>query len=275
MPTIRPLTTADTADCLAMTADRGWRYPPERWRFLLANAEVFGCDDPAGGLAGAVLLARYKPKLAAIGTLLVATRHSRTGLGTRLMRYVLELAGSSTTFLYATPMGRPLYEKLGFQPVHTVAALTGRFAADDIPDATRAAGPADLAAITRLDAEVFGADRSALLAALPGYARHLRVMESAGRITGFVAALPGVDQTYVGPLVAASDADARTLITSVAGRSDDPVRLDLDRSRAGLVRWLTERGLADVTGHPLMVLGDGALPGDRSRLVLPLMSALG
>jgi hypothetical protein len=41
------------------------------------------------------------------------------------------------------------------------------------------------------------------------------------------------------------------------------------------VRWLTERGLADVTGHPLMVLGDGALPGDRSRLVLPLMSALG
>ena len=63
---IRRLGLADLEACLALSADRGW--PPEghKWMLLLDAAEGFGIDDPDGGLAGSVVLARYGTELASV-----------------------------------------------------------------------------------------------------------------------------------------------------------------------------------------------------------------
>ena len=81
---VRRLTPADLPAIVELAADRDW--PPEenKWRLMFAVSEPFGVDDPAGGLAGAVVLTRYGASLAAIGMMLVAARHGRKGLGSRL-----------------------------------------------------------------------------------------------------------------------------------------------------------------------------------------------
>ena len=53
---------------------------------------------PDGGLAGAVVLARYPPALAVMGMLLVASRQGRRGVGRTLMQHVL----AQVVYLHAT-----------------------------------------------------------------------------------------------------------------------------------------------------------------------------
>ena len=96
---IRRLSAADLAACVELAADRGW--PPERnkLRLLFAVGEAYGIDDPAGGLAAMVVLTRYGRQLAAVGTMVVASRFGRRGLGQRLTTYLLEQAGPALVYL--------------------------------------------------------------------------------------------------------------------------------------------------------------------------------
>ncbi len=80
---IRQLSMADLSACVELAADRDW--PPEehKWRLLFRVGEVYGIDDPAGGLAGVVVLTRYGEELAAVGMMVVASRYGHQGLGLR------------------------------------------------------------------------------------------------------------------------------------------------------------------------------------------------
>ena len=267
---IRSLTVADAPACLALTDDRGWVYSVARWEFLLGVGAGFGIDAPDGGLAGVVLLTRYPTGLAGIGTMLVAGRFGRQGLGTELMRHALDAAGDDTVFLYATAQGRPLYERLGFRATGRVDTLLGQFRPDAPDRRSRAATPDDLPEIGKLDAEVFGADRSDLLGRLSG----MRVIESGGRLTGYAATTANKGVVTIGPLVAAGDADAAALITGAAAGHPD-IRLELAQTRPELREWAGGCGVIPVSGNEFMIHGDRELPGDRSRLYLPVMTALG
>jgi ribosomal protein S18 acetylase RimI-like enzyme len=113
---IRRLSAADLAACVELAADRGW--PPElnKLRLLFAVGEAYGIDDPAGGLAAMVVLTRYGRQLAAVGTMVVASRFGRRGLGRRLTSYLLEQAGPAVVYLAAntSSYGRPLFQSLGY-----------------------------------------------------------------------------------------------------------------------------------------------------------------
>ena len=71
---VRRLGPADLPACIALAADRGW--PPEenKWGLMFAVSEAYGVDDPAGGLAGTVVLTRHGTGLAAVGMMMVASR---------------------------------------------------------------------------------------------------------------------------------------------------------------------------------------------------------
>ena len=150
---VRRLTIADVEACSVLAVDRDWEPAPEKWRLLFELGEVYGVDDPAGGLAGAVALTRYGPGLAAVGKMLVARRHGRQGLGGRLMAHVLDQAGDTVTCLIATEYGRPLYERLGFGAIDRSVRYIGPLAAGQPGPAgpgLREASPADLAVATAL-----------------------------------------------------------------------------------------------------------------------------
>ena len=285
VPPVRRLGLADVPHCLDLAQDRSWPREERKWRLLLENGEGFGIDAPDGrGLAGTAVLTRYGTTAAAVGMMLVASRYGGRGLGRRLLKHVLAEAGDATVFLCATEYGRPLYEKLGFETVGVVEARVGRFHAGDGPygeadpgrNATRLAEPGrDLAALCALDVEVFGADRSRLLARLFAFAEQVRVAERDGEITGYGAAWRSGDRLFVGPIVAEDDATVRTLVTGLARGADVRIRLDLHRRHEELVSWFDGHGLARSSTTSFMVHGGRPLPGDRSRLVASFMSALG
>jgi len=131
-PPIRTLGPADLRSCVALSVDRGWSPEKNKWSLLLAASEVFGIDAPDGrGLAGAVVLTRWGPGFASVGMMLVAARYGRRGLGRALMEHLLRAAGENALVtLFATDMGRPLYEKLGFEAVRRNVSFVGTFRPD-------------------------------------------------------------------------------------------------------------------------------------------------
>ena len=110
----RRLTLADLPACLALAVSRDWGAEERKWRLLFDVGEIYGMEDEGGGLVATVVLTRYPPDSGVISMVLVAERLGRRGLGTRLMRHVLEVADRGPIHLYATANGRPLYDKLGF-----------------------------------------------------------------------------------------------------------------------------------------------------------------
>ncbi len=193
---------------------------------------------------------------------LVAERHSRQGLGRRLMRHVVEEAGTTPLTLYATPLGRPLYEELGFKVTGQAEMVRGRFVPSGRPEVlTRTATADDLPAILRLDEEVFGMDRTHIVTRLPAFADQLRVAEEDGRITGYAAAWPNMDTHVVGPLIARDTAPAQALIASLASHTNRPLRTDIDVRHRELLDWVKEHGLAPVTLNAVMTHGITELPG--------------
>src|SRR6266536_950147 len=97
--------------------------------------------------------------------------------------------GAGTIQLYATDMGRPIYERLGFVAEGACVALGGRWQPGPPTGAVRAARPDDLQAAQAVDREATGEDRAALLTSLwPGSAL---VAEAGGGSRGNHCPSPG------------------------------------------------------------------------------------
>jgi GNAT superfamily N-acetyltransferase len=278
-PPIRRLGPADLGNCAALSVDRGWSPEKSKWSLLLEVAEAFGIDAPDGGLAGAVVLARYGRDLASVGMMLVAARYGRRGLGRALMGHVLDAAGGATVTLFATDLGKPLYEKLGFRTIRRSAAFAGRFrappaSADNSKMRSRPAMPADMAAILGIDMTAFGADRGLILTRLPAFAEQLRVLETEAGMAGYAAAWQNTTSTVIGPVVAANADGARRLISDLAAQVRRPVRLDLDPDRPALPGWAHAHGLEPVSRTAVMAHGDLNSRGNPDWLFAPISVAL-
>jgi len=277
---VRRLSPADLAACVELAADRGW--PPElnRWRLHFATGEAYGVDDPAGGLAAMAVLTRYGRDLAAVGTMVVASRFGGRGLGRRLMTYLLAQAGPAVVYLAANTRsyGHSLFQGLGFQGIDTVARHAGRFAPRPdagLPGSVRPASMSDREPIAALDRTVFGADRTPVLTELFGFAERVLVAEDGeGALAGFAAAWRNEDDLVIGPLVAADLTVARTLINAVAAQENGSVRVDIRGSHSGLAAWAAAKGLVPCGSATLMVRG-GSLPGERDKLFAPVSGPTG
>jgi GNAT superfamily N-acetyltransferase len=289
-PPVRRLRPDDLRHCVRLSVDRGWLPEKAKWSLLLEVSEVFGIDAPDGGdgaLAGAVVLTRYGADLASVGMMLVAARYGRLGLGRALMEHLLAEAGDATVTLFATDLGKPLYDKLGFRTIRRSAAFTGPFRADAEPGEntatgtadnskrrTRPAAAADMASIIDVDKAAFGADRSRLLRRLPAFAGQLLVLETGRGVAGFAAAWPNHTSTVIGPVVAPDGAAARRLIGDLAAGIRGQVRLDLDPDRPELPAWAVRHGLEPAGLNAVMAYGDRPPPGDPARLFTPISIAL-
>lgn len=290
-PPVRRLRPDDLRHCVRLSVDRGWLPEKAKWSLLLEVSEVFGIDAPDGGdgaLAGAVVLTRYGADLASVGMMLVAARYGRMGLGRALMEHLLAEAGDATVTLFATDLGKPLYDKLGFRTIRRSAAFTGPFradpflaepavtaaTADNSKMRTRPAAAADMASIIDVDKAAFGADRSRLLRRLPAFAGQLLVLETGRGVAGFAAAWQNHTSTVIGPVVAPDGAAARRLIGDLAAGIRGQVRLDLDPDRPELPAWAVRHGLQPAGLNAVMAYGDRPPPGDPARLFTPISIAL-
>jgi Acetyltransferase (GNAT) domain len=139
-----------------------------------------------------------------VNLVLVGEVHRGRGIGTSLMRTVLawldELRVPSIR-LDATPLGRPIYEKLGFAAEYELTRYEGTIPAA-LPagaiEAVTMADVADLAELSRLDQRVTSTNRDKLIRYL--YQQlNLFVARRSEEIVAYAAFRPGSRARHIGP----------------------------------------------------------------------------
>lgn len=231
---IRRLTPADVAAVLRLADLAGWNQTDRDVRRLLA-LEPDGCFAAVadGYLVGSATTTTYGTDLAWVGMVLVDPAYRRRGIATALMDAALGYLrgkGMATIKLDATPLGRPVYERLGFvaesllerwereAPLVTDGELT-RAGWDEIADLDRAA---------------FGADRENLLRRLITDTRPpFPCVDFDFRIIAYAFTRPGTRATYVGPVVAEDFAAAGSLLLGLLLRLGGPMYIDVNTDFPG------------------------------------------
>lgn len=241
---------AQLAGALALSRQAAWPHRLEDWRMALALSQGVAALDATGRVVGTALVTPYS-SCATINMVIVDETMRGQGLGRRLMDQALQLAGDQPLRLVATREGLPLYEKLGFREVGTVAQHQGIVPAVAAPAGIEDARGDDLAAIAALDRAAFGADRARLLDWLATHGR-CAVARQDGAVTGYAVLREFGRGEVIGPVVAPDAATAQALLAHfLAQREGAFLRVDTT-AEAGLSPWLVAHGLAQVGGGVVM-----------------------
>src|SRR5262249_34729790 len=125
---IRLMTADDVAVGMRLKERAAWNQTEADWRRILA-LEPAGCfvAELDGNAVGTTCTCVFG-SVAWIAMVLVDPVVRGQGIGTALMRHALahlDGCGVRTVRLDATPLGRPIYEKLGFVPQFELARYGG------------------------------------------------------------------------------------------------------------------------------------------------------
>lgn len=230
-----------------LSRQAGWPHRPDDWRLVLALSEGFAAINGSGAVAGTILLTPYAQDCATINMVIVDESMRGRGLGRRLMAAAMERAGDLPLRLVATAEGLPLYERLGFRETGTIVQHQGLAGSVVAPGNTQAATADDLPAITALDRQAYGADRSALMRNLFDLGQ-FAVIRGKGHVSAFAAIRAFGRGEVIGPVVAPNLDDARALVSHfISSRAGAFLRVDTDAG-SGLAPWLAGHGLTHAGG---------------------------
>jgi hypothetical protein len=76
--------------------------------------------------------------------------------------------------------------------------------------------------------------------------------------------IPG-EPAVIGPVIAADEDAARSLVAALVERAPGPCRIDVPEEHSGFVTWLAASGFVEVDRAPVMTLDGKPMPGERGR----------
>jgi len=255
---------SDLTFAAELTAIENW---PSETGEAFANALAY---DPSGCLvaeregrpAGIVVAIAYR-RSGFIGELIVRKDARGRGIGPQLFNRAiqhLKERGAGEIGLDAVDRAVPFYESAGFRAVCPSLRFLGKMEGRPHPD-VRPMRRQDLADVLRLDRDAFGDDRSFFLERrFSSYPRFAKVLESDGRIAGFILGMQGRNIVGAGPWVAGEDVERpAALLESLAAETADlPIRIGVLESNVRAVAALRDSpGLAAVHASRRMILGSG------------------
>lgn len=209
MITIRLMTDADIPLGMRLKRDSGWNQLEADWRRFL-TMEPQGCFvAELEGQAVATTTTAIFGTAACVALVLVDERLRGRGLGSALMRHALDYLDRqrvASIRLDATPLGRPIYEKLGFVAEYELARFEGTLPPHEPVHGIDPAHAADLDDISALDREISGIDRRKMLDCFYRETPEaMRVARVNGAIQGYLTSRPGARATQLGPCLSRGD----------------------------------------------------------------------
>ncbi len=258
----------------------GWNQLPSDWeRVIDLEPEGCFCAMQDQQLVGTVTTTRYGDRLAWIGMMLVDDRYRRLGIGRRLMQTAIEYLQQKhvrTIKLDATPVGKLLYDQLGFKTDFEFFRWTRPWKSDEVssvvPSQVSVQEPSDpqQALMQRqygnhasetvlspnqlhLDVDAFGANRFEVLMALSRFSTTEHFDQSFGMLrNGRVA-------DYLGP-VTSQATDARRLIEALLMTSKRTVLWDILSPNAQAAQLAAELDFTPTRPLIRMTLGEPISP---------------
>ena len=261
--------TADLPLGLLLKREAGWNQVEADWSRYLA-LQPDGCFvAELDGEAVATLTTCLFGPVAWIAMVLVRQSMRGRGIGRSLMSHALEFLdgrGVRSVRLDATPLGRKLYDQLGFSGEYPLARLVG------VPNPVEATCPARdfepsmMGRVLDLDRAATGTDRARLLRRLaeesPGA---IRVSGRGGEVDGYLMGRPGSDAWQVGPCIARGEAGSALLAEALGRLRGRPVLVDIPTENAEGTALALARGL--VVRRPFLRMCRGEKVADEPRAI--------
>jgi GNAT superfamily N-acetyltransferase len=269
---LRVMTSADIPAGMRLKERAGWNQTAADWRrFLESSREGCFVAEVGTQVCGTVTTMTFGDRFAWIGMVLVDPEYRGRGFGTALLERAIDHLDEhnlSALKLDATPQGKPLYEKLGFQSEYEIGRWTRRQPPSDSTTLAsgavrKSASPVLLETICAFDRDVFGADRSALLKSLHHDAPELtQGILAAGTLAGYALGRRGSFADHLGPWMA-SDADtARQLLEAFLATSSRETQIvDCLGARPACQDLLTSCGFSYTRPLIRMFRGSNDYPG--------------
>jgi GNAT superfamily N-acetyltransferase len=237
--TIRPMTPRDLPAGLDLCRLSHWNQLADDWRHFLKSAWLAEHDSAP---LGTVALLDYGP-FTWLSMMLVHPDHRRSGIGSRLLAAALDGTTAACIRLDATPAGEPLYRRFGFVPEYPLARATITCAGAIPPSAVTPMANADIPEVFALDAAVFGADRTAILAGFHRSAPELAALvRNRTTLRGYCFGRPGHLYPQMGPIVADSPGVARELVTYCLAAHRGMMAIDIPLHSPEWLTWLEAAG---------------------------------
>lgn len=243
---IRLMTLKDLGLGLRLSAQAGWNQTEADWRRFM-RLEPEGCfvaqwaEAPVATTAAFVFGA-----VGWIAMVLVDEAFRHRGIASRLVEHAilyLEERGVRTARLDATPLGRPVYERLGFVPEYSLVRLQG--VVEPTTGGLRGTGRTaeQVGAIGALDERITGTPRQRLIQALVD--QHPEAVITAVTeegLAGYALCRPGRRATQIGPAMAFSTrAGAEALGQLLQQCPPGPVCADVPTDNVAAIAWFTAR----------------------------------
>jgi len=279
-PIIRPLAFEDLDDALRLSTVVGWNQRLDDWRMLLrlapagAFAALLDTRDVSDGsdisdisdisIVGTAIGIDYGA-FAWIAMMIVDPVYRGRGVGRSLLEAAIDAVPANLPIrLDATPLGRPLYQRYGFEDEaalsrHVIdhARLAEARVARRRPAsfAVQRLTDADLAIVVEQDREAFGGRRGAVLGwALHGAAQYAYAVRSDNTDRGpihYCLGRQGRLFDQIGPVVAGDDDIAHGLVSAaLAATGNRGVAIDAFDSRSAFAAAL--RGDGFLVERPLV-----------------------
>jgi GNAT superfamily N-acetyltransferase len=268
---LRLMTRDDIPLGMELKTYAGWNQTEADWRrFLeLAPQGCFVAEWRGRGVGTAVAVA-FEGKVGWLAMVLVHPEFRRRGIGTRLLQQGighLEQRGVVGIKLDATPLGKKVYDRLGFVEEYPVERWQGWGRPMSLPVASPEVRPmkaGDLPAVVAFDRPCYGADRGRLLASIyrdcPEHAYLCGTDEEPLR--GYALVRPGTQAWHLAPSVAMDPEAAEGLLRAVLnGLADQPIFWDLVGPNPWSWELAKRYGFTRQRSFTRMVRGANPFPG--------------
>lgn len=243
---IRHFAAADVPLGMRLKALAGWNQLEADWQRML-EMQPDGCfvAERDAHPVGTVMTCIFG-SVAWIAMMLVEVSLRGQGIGRALMEHALRFLDGQevrTIRLDATPLGQPLYEKLGFVPEYSLTRHTGIPTSGCDVSGVTVACDHDYDAIFILDQSVTCTDRRKFLIRLLSERPALIVREG-GELHGYLLTRGGFNATQIGPCIADELAGPRLLRRALADNAGRPVFIDIPLTHQPASALAGEHGLA-------------------------------
>lgn len=269
------LSPSELGDLSALVTEANWNQLAADWRVFIEQGRLYVAHTAAGRIVASTATLPYGGRFAWISMVLVGGEYRRRGLATALLRQAMdELAAARLTpVLDATPDGRAVYRRLGFEDSwgfhRLIRRERPRASATPRPQAACVVRPisdADWRKVLTYDASAFGAERRAVLAGLRGRlpAAEL-VAERDGNVAGLLLGRDGRLAQHIGPLIAEDKAVACALLERALAALEGPVFIDLADAKTQVHGFLDASGFNAVRPFTRMLYRTSSRFDDAAR----------